>query len=424
MPPAAIAVVRISGPQAESALATLTGGRIPAPRVATVRQLRDPANGALLDQALTLWFPGPASATGEDLVELHLHGGRAVVRAIEAVLGALDGLRPAVAGEFTRRALDHGRIDLAEAEGLADLLQAETETQRRQALVVAGGALSREVAGWRVRLLTLSARIEALLDFSDEDDVAADEAQIADIVAAKAALAEEWSAWLARPTTERLRDGITVAIAGPPNAGKSTLLNALAQREAAIVSPIAGTTRDVIEVPLALDGMAFRFADTAGLRDEGTDAIEAIGIDRARQWMETADMLLWLGLPDAAPPHPQLCRIAAQKDRADAIVGWSVHAARSDVILSAATGEGLDALHRWLTERARTLLPSVGELALNQRQRAALVDAHSSLHDPLRDPILIAEQLRGARLALDVVVGGVATEDMLDTLFGRFCIGK
>ena len=422
MPPAAIAVVRISGPDAGAALAALTGGRMPAPRVAALRPLRDPADGGLLDRALLLWLPGPATATGEDLAELHLHGGRAVVRSLERVLAALPGLRPALPGEFTRRALDHGRIDLAEAEGLADLLEAETETQRRQALAVAGGALSRAVAAWRERLLLLSARVEALLDFADEDDVAADEAEVAMIRSGCDALAQEWRDWLARPAAERLRDGITVAIAGPPNAGKSTLINALSQSEAAIVSPLAGTTRDVIEVPLALDGIAFRFADTAGLRDglgdDGADVIEAIGIARARRWMERADMLLWLGDPAVAPSHPLTCRVAAQADRRRAPAG-------ADLAVSAVTGQGMELLHRWIVDHARAIVPSVGEVALNQRQRDALAVAEAALREQeTGDPLLIAEQLRGARLALDAVVGGAATEDMLDALFGRFCIGK
>ncbi len=412
-------MLRVSGPQARSALSALAA-TLPSPRRATLRTLRDPATGEPLDTALLLWFPGPDTATGEDLAEIHAHGGRSTVRAIEAALGVLPGLRSAQPGEFTRRALMNGRIDLAEAEGLADLLSAETESQRKAALAVAGGALSRAVAEWQDRLLGLSARLEAVLDFSDEDDVDADATVIADINVQIQRLEDDWRNWLSRPSSERLRDGISVAIAGPPNAGKSTLLNALAEREAAIVSPIAGTTRDIIEVPLALDGIPFRFADTAGLHEGTGDSIEAIGIERAKAMIEASDILLWLGDPDPAPTHPRLCRIAAQSDRA------SEHqrAKAVDLTLSARTGEGMGALHHWLVAAARDLLPGEGEVALNRRHRAALAAASDVLSTPHTDPLIIAEQLRAARLAIDGITGTAGTEAMLDALFGRFCIGK
>ncbi|MEQ1688315.1 MAG: tRNA uridine-5-carboxymethylaminomethyl(34) synthesis GTPase MnmE [Sphingopyxis sp.] len=416
-PPAAIAIIRISGPCAGSALCALAG-KLPPPRVAKRAIVRD-ATGSELDRALLLWFPGPGSATGEDLAEIHAHGGRAVVRAIEAALAALPGLRRAEPGEFTRRALMNGRIDLAQAEGLADLLEAETEGQRRQALALAGGALSGKVADWQAQLLMLSARAEAMLDFADEDDVAADDAEILLINNVIEELSASWRHWLARPWAERLRDGLTVAIAGPPNVGKSTLLNALAAREAAIVSPIAGTTRDVIEVPLALDGIPFRFADTAGLHGGTGDVIEAEGIRRAQAWVAGADMLLWLGSPNDAPDHPHMCRIAAQADRVPADAG-------ADLALSAQTGKGMADLHRWLVDRARTLLPHEGEVALGARHRAALQAAADALDDGAAraDPLLLAESLRGARIAIDAITGRAGTEDMLDALFGRFCIGK
>lgn len=422
-PPAAIAVVRISGPNAAKAVRDLAG-RLPPPRRASLAALRDPAGGTELDRALLLWFPGPATATGEDLAELHLHGGRAVVRAVEAALAALPGLRPAAPGEFTRRALSYGRIDLAEAEGLGDLLSAETERQRRSAIAAAGGALSRAVEAWQERLLALSARVEALLDFADEDDVDADAADIAVLLDGAALLRDEWRAWLARPRTERLRDGITVAIAGPPNVGKSTLLNRLAQREAAIVSSIAGTTRDIIEVPIAIDGNPYRFADTAGLHDGGDDVIEAEGIARARRWMATADLLLWLGDAADTPDHPHVARVAAQADRADAIAGWAERAAKADIILSARSGEGMDQLYAWLAGAARTILPGEGDIALNERQAGALMQATEALDGQERDLILIAERLRSARVAIDAITGRAGTEAMLDALFGRFCIGK
>lgn len=423
LPPAAIAVVRISGPAAGQALRQLSG-RLPTPRRASLATLRDPADSSELDRALLLWFPGPSTATGEDLAEIHLHGGRAIVRAVESALAAMAGMRAAEPGEFTRRALLNGRIDLAEAEGLGDLLTAETEGQRRAAIAVAGGALSRAVADWQEQLLALSARVEALLDFADEDDVDADAADIAMLQSGAAALRTQWRDWLARPRAERLRDGITVAIAGPPNAGKSTLINVLAGRDAAIVSPQAGTTRDIIEVPLALAGLPFRIADTAGLHAGTGDAIEAEGMARARAWVNSADILLWLGLPADAPDHPRICRIAAQADRAIEQIDWSERSAAADIVLSARTGQGIDALHRWLSNTARTLLPQEGEIALNSRQANALAAAADALDGEVNDLILIAEQLRSARTAIDRITGQSGTEAMLDALFGRFCIGK
>ena len=309
-PPAAIGVIRISGAQAALAVRALAG-RLPAPRRASLATLRDAA-GVMLDSALVLWFPGPNTATGEDLAELHCHGGRAVIAAIETALAALPGLRRAEPGEFTRRAFANGRLDLAEAEGLADLLSAETELQRAAALGAMQGALSRQVEGWRARVLGLSAELEAVLDFSDEEDAA----DLPDGFTWNiAALAGELAEWLARPRSEKLGEGFRVVLAGPPNAGKSTLFNALVESEAAITSPIAGTTRDVIERSVAIAGVPFTFVDTAGLRDASSDAIETIGIDRARGELERADVVLWLG-PEGEGPSAAW-EIAAQADRAD-----------------------------------------------------------------------------------------------------------
>lgn len=427
MPPAAIGVVRVSGPAAGAALKALAG-RLPAPRQASLAALRD-ANGAPLDSALILWFPGPATATGEDLAELHLHGGRAVVAAVEAALGAMPDLRPALAGEFTRRAFDNGRIDLAEAEGLADLLAAETESQRVQALGLASGHVSRAVAAWQERLLGLMAGAEAELNFADEDDVEVGEGVAQRLIGGMGELAGELGIWLARPAAEVIAEGLSVVIAGPPNAGKSTLINSLAQRELAIVSPVAGTTRDVIETPLALDGIAMRFSDTAGIRGEGADAIEAIGISRAKAAVEGADILLWLGRPKDAPAHPRCIILAAQADRWRGDAAAEAEAAHCDLVLSAATGEGMDRLHRHIVDMARTLLPREGEAALRQRQRAALAEAREWLtveagSREAGDLILLAERLRLAAAALDRITGRAGVEDMLDALFGRFCIGK
>ncbi|AMU92171.1 tRNA uridine-5-carboxymethylaminomethyl(34) synthesis GTPase MnmE [Sphingopyxis macrogoltabida] len=427
VPPAAIAVVRISGAGAGPALKRLAG-RLPAPRRAVLADLRDGDDQAL-DRALLLWFPGPATATGEDLAELHLHGGRAVVAAVEAVLATMPGMRRAAAGEFTRRAFFNGRMDLAEAEGLADLLAAETESQRVQALAMVNGHVSRAVAEWQERLLGLMAAAEAELNFADEDDVEVGEVVAERLISGMDALAVELGEWLARPAAEVIAEGLSVVIAGPPNAGKSTLINALAQRELAIVSPIEGTTRDVIETPLALDGIAMRFSDTAGLRAEGADAIEAIGIDRAKQAVEGADILLWLGTPDAAPSHPRRVIVAAQADRWQGDAEAEAAASRCDLTLSAATGAGMDGLHRRIVDIARTLLPREGEAALRQRQRVALAEARDWLtivrgSREASDLILLAERLRLAGAALDRITGRAGVEDMLDALFGRFCIGK
>ena len=409
-PPAAIAVVRVSGPGALEA-ARAIAGRLPEARRAGLRALGD-GEGGLLDRALVLTFPGPESATGEDLVELHLHGGRAVVAAVERALGE-RGLRLAEPGEFTRRALANGRVDLAQAEGLADLLQAETEAQRVQAIGAAEGAVSGLVRGWSARVTGLSAQVEAALDFADEDDVAVDPGGIADAVAA---LRAEIADVLARPPVERLRDGVRVVLAGPPNAGKSTLLNLLTGREAAIVSPIAGTTRDVIEAPVVVEGVPYLLLDTAGLVDTTADAIEAIGVERARAAAGAADVVLWLG--DDAPPDGALWVWA----RADAL-GRGESPAGVDAITSSARPETIGALWRAIGARAAGLLPRADLPALNARQRAFVEEAASELAGDA-DPLILAERLRHVRVALARVTGEDATEAMLDALFGRFCIGK
>lgn len=414
LPPAGIAVIRISGPQAAEALQRLSG-KLPEPRRAVALHLRD-GQGSLLDHAMVLWLPGPGTATGEDTVELHCHGGRAVVVAVERALADIPGLRRAEPGEFTRRAFANGRIDLAEAEGLGDLLSAETELQRTSALAMVGGAFSRRVEDWRERLLMASAAVEAVLDFADEDDVAA---LPADFTSRLDVLAREIADQLSRPRAEALREGFRVVLAGPPNSGKSTLFNALVEAEAAITAPVAGTTRDVLTRPVAIAGVPFTFADTAGLRDETADAIEAIGIDRARSELERADLVLWLG-PEGEGPAGAW-EVAAQIDRADHPAKL---APRHSV--SAVTGEGMDGLRQALVDAARAIMPKPGEAALNARQHRLLGDAHAALMaaSAQRDALLVAENLRLARVAFDALLGRTTTEDMLDALFGRFCIGK
>lgn len=417
VPPAAIAVVRVSGGHAIAALKALAGSLPPARR-ASLRRLTD-ATGVVLDEALVVIFPGPNTATGEDLAELHLHGGRAVVRGVEAALMVMPGLRRAEPGEFTRRAFLNGRLDINEAEGLADLLAAETEWQRRSALQMVGGAFSKAIDSWREDLLGISGTLEALLDFSDEDDVSPEEN--INITMRCNELHDVIQRHLALPGAQKLRDGLRVVIAGPPNSGKSTLLNALVSREAAIVSDIAGTTRDLIDVPVAFDGIPFVFTDTAGLRDQTDDEIESIGIERAETAIAASDILLWLGAEGAGPVHPYSLEIEAKADDPD-----HMRKSSNALKLSAKTSDGLADLIHWLTATAQTLLPPPDSFAVNARQEALLFDVVCSLSEAARaaDLLVTAEELRQARLALDALTGRASTEDMLDALFGRFCIGK
>ncbi|MBO6527331.1 tRNA uridine-5-carboxymethylaminomethyl(34) synthesis GTPase MnmE [Erythrobacter sp.] len=411
-PPAGIGVIRISGIDAGRALETLAGSLPPA-RSPRLRTLHD-ADGDVLDVALVLWFPGPATATGEDLAEIHCHGGRAVVAAILASLACIDGLREAEPGEFTRRAFTNGRIDLAEAEGLADLLAAETELQRRGALLAAGGDVSRRIEDWRGSILGLAASVEAVIDFADEDDVASlppsfDE-QLRALVAEIRKVAE-------RPAAERLRDGVRVVLAGPPNAGKSSLFNALLADDAAIVTAEAGTTRDVLERPVSIAGVPFVLIDTAGVRDQGAGAIEEIGIERARREIVSGQIVLWLGDARDAPKGALL--VQSKSDLADTTDS-------SVINVSAVTGSGLEALLERLVELGRAALPPVDRVAFNRRQKALALAAaeHLEAVDVAGDLLVAAENLRSARQSLDALVGRDSTEEMLDALFGRFCIGK
>lgn len=412
-PPAGIAVVRISGPRAGDTLAC-TAGTMPTPRMARLAPVRDPASGELLDRALILWMPGPETATGEDVAELHLHGGRAVVDGVLSMLRAQPGLRDAEAGEFTRRAFNNGRIDLNEAEGLADLLASETATQRRSALLAAGGFLSRQAEKWRGELLAIAAAIEATIDYSDEDDVSAETIDQARARAVRLCMAMK--AVLVRPAAERMRDGVRIAVAGPPNSGKSSLINALAGRDVAIESPLPGTTRDLIEVPISLGGMPVVLIDTAGLREAG-DEIEAIGIERARRAVASADVLLWLG-DDAPPPAEVAIAIHSRADERTS------HPTR--LAVSATTGLNLNQLADLLFEAAGRLLPGEDEISLNRRQRALFAEIAEALDAlPHEDDLLIvAEHLRVALRACERLAGRAGVEDMLDSLFARFCVGK
>jgi len=428
---AAVAVIRISGPASARILTDLSGP-LPAPRRLVLRTLRDPHTDEALDQALVVWMPGPGTFTGEDMAELHLHGGPAVRAAILSALAKSPGCRPAAPGDFTRRAFLNGRMDLTEAEGIADLIEAETEAQRRQALRQLDGVLGRQVAAWRDGLIDLLAGVEAALDFSDEGDVDDDA-----LDAALFARARDFRDAIADALDdgrrgERLRDGFTVVLAGPPNAGKSTLLNALSRRDAAIVSPIPGTTRDVIEVRCDLGGLPVLLIDTAGLREAG-DAIEAEGIRRTRARIAQADLVLVLDAGDAAPdaialpvPTPTVLRI---RTKADLPEGRPSSEARCGDLLaiSARTGEGLDTLLAAIERHAAAAVGGGAALVTRQRHREGLTRCRDHLDRLLRGaslPELVAEDLRLAVRALGEVAGHVGVEEMLDRLFAGFCIGK
>lgn len=422
----AVAVLRMSGPASEAILRRLAGG-LPKPRHASLRALRDPQGGETLDQALVLWFPGPASYTGEDSAEFQLHGGPAVIAAVGGALAAL-GARPAEPGEFTRRAFLNGRMDLTAAEGIADLIEAETEAQRRQALRQAGGALARLTGGWADRLLRLLAHQEAAIEFA-EDDLPTDLGDRAR--AGAAALRAEIATHLADGGQgERLRDGLLVAILGAPNAGKSSLLNALAGREAAIVSARAGTTRDVVEVRLALAGVPVTLADTAGLR-EAADEIEQEGIRRARRRAEEADLVLAVFAADRPPDAETLAWVKpgalVLANKTDIAAAPEAIGGVAPLAVSARSGAGLDALRTRLAGEAARLA-GAGDAALltRPRHRAALTEAAAWLAEAEAAPLpeLVAEALRAALRALGRLTGQVGVEDILDVVFRDFCIGK
>lgn len=417
---AAIAVIRLSGPNTAQIVQAMAGV-LPAARVARFVTLRDPESGEALDQGLALFFPSPGSPTGEDYAEFHIHGGRAVVDAVLKTLSRLA--RPAEAGEFARRGFANGKLDLSQAEALADLVEAQTEAQRRQALRVAGGALRRQIEAWRATLINALALVEAELDFSDEADVSAfDHDRLEKLLAP--ALEEMRRALAEAPASERMRDGFLVMLLGAPNSGKSTLINALTRRDLAIVSETPGTTRDMIEAHLDLDGLPVTFVDTAGLR-EAADAIERIGVDRVLGRVGSADLFLWLSPGGEAPPEdlaPEVDRllVASKADLTPAPSGWFG--------ISAISGAGLEALLCEISARAKARLgDGAGALLIRERHRAALTDASTALSDALgdeKDLEFIAEDLRSAARALGRIVGAVDVEHVLDAVFSRFCIGK
>lgn len=424
-PPTAIAIVRVSGPQAGEALVRLSK-KLPAPRKATHVLLADEALGPI-DDAVVLWFPGPASATGEDTAEFHIHGGRAVLAALFAALGAIPGLRLAEPGEFTRRAFENGKLDLTEAEGLDDLIHADTDRQRQQALRQLKGLLGDRARHWRQQIIEALALVEVGIDFSDEGDVSAE--LMAPALAKADALRAEIEAVLAsHGRSERLRDGMTVTIAGQPNVGKSTLMNQLARRDVAIVSPHAGTTRDVIEVQLDLDGYPVTLIDTAGIRDTA-DPVEQEGVRRARAKAAGADLVLWLVDSElAARPDAWLSGEAPV---------WIVQtksdlgSSPTDGVLqiSATRGDGIAALLSELVTFASGYFGG-GESSLitRTRQRDLLLKAAQSLRHvqfaAQHGDELVAEELRAAAQQLGRLLGRVDVEDVLDSIFRDFCIGK
>ncbi len=414
---AGVAVIRISGPRAFAIAQEITGKPVNW-RDTVLRNLYS-ADGEVIDQALVLSFVGPNSFTGEDVIELHLHGSIAVVRAMLSLLSTFDETRAAEAGEFTRRALENGKLDLAQVEGLADLIEAETEAQRKQAVRVLSGHLGKRVEGWRAKLIRAAALLEATIDFADEEvpvDVTPEVASLLSDVSndLKAEIAGTHVA-------ERIRHGFEVAIVGAPNAGKSTLLNALAGREAAITSEIAGTTRDVIEVRMDLNGLPVTLLDTAGLR-ESDDQVESIGINRARERAEVADLRVFLTEPNED--------LGVKMQSGDISVHPKADLKKRPNSVSGKTGEGIDALITKVQETLSNRSSSIG-LATHERHRVALKKAASSLAEVdvilSRGPDsydLAAEELRYAVRSLESLVGLIGVENLLDEIFSSFCVGK
>lgn len=432
---AGVAVVRVSGSKSAKALERL-GGKPLAPRKMTRLQIIDPNSSDVLDDSLAVWFPAPHSFTGEDVLELHIHGGRAVMDSVLAALSTIGGLRPAEPGEFTRRAFDGGKLDLTQAEALADLVDADTRAQARQALKQMGGALKSRYDAWRQRLIQSLAHLEAVIDFPDEDLPEETAKALWDGVAA---LDAEIAAHLAdNGRGERLRDGVHVTIVGPPNAGKSSLLNMLAKREAAIVSETAGTTRDVIEVHLDLAGFPVLIADTAGLR-ETDDTIEDEGVRRARQRADQADLVIALfdgaTYPNRDPATDVLITeqtlvVVNKADLLDQAREQELDVAEgggATYFISVKTGFGLEHLISMITERVADLCDTGSDAPLTRaRHRAALIECREALAraQQITLPELAAEDLRLAMRALGRITGHVDVEDLLDVIFSNFCIGK
>jgi tRNA modification GTPase len=423
-PPSAISIVRVSGSQARAVLASLAG-KVPKPRLASRALLRG-HDQQPIDDSIVLWFEGPASATGEDVAEFHVHGGRAVLSALFAALSAFENVRAAEPGEFTRRAFENGKLDLTEAEALDDLVRADTDRQRRQALRHLKGLLGERARDWRARIIEASALIEAGIDFSDEGDVP-QELIVPALTRIRGLLNEIQEVLAAQGRAERLREGLVVAIAGPPNVGKSTLMNLLARREVAIVSPHAGTTRDVIEVQLDLDGYPVTVIDTAGIR-ETDDPVEQEGVRRARKRAVEADLVLWM----VDSPHKGLVSVSEApvwvlRNKIDLEPAGDEDGA--DFEISANRGEGISGLMGALVGFARDFFGEREDgLIGRERQRTLLQRTVLSLQLSLavadRGEELVAEELRTASQFLGRLLGRVDVEEVLDVIFREFCVGK
>jgi len=421
---AGLAVIRLSGPSVRTALEKMIAP-VPKPRAAAFRTIRDPLTGEALDRALVLWFMAPASETGEDVAEFQTHGSPAVIKAMLAALGKLEGCRLAEPGEFARRGFENGKIDLAEVEGLADLIEAETEAQRRQALAQSSGKLSELYEGWRARLIEIAALTEAAIDFSDEADVAS--SSLSEARNRAQSLGTEIAAHLDDGHRgEIVRDGFRVALLGAPNAGKSSLLNALARRDAAIVSAEAGTTRDVIEVRLDLAGLPVVISDTAGIR-EAMSEVEREGIRRSLVAARDANLILWLSEDGDSNPPDGISRETSLAIRSKADL--TRESTANPLAVSALTGEGMDRLVREIAKRAAEAVGTGTEPVLTQARHrqsleAALAEIRAFLVGPADAVELRAEEIRRAAHAIGRITGRVDVEDVLREIFGRFCIGK
>lgn len=414
---AGVAIIRVSGPKSEDVLERLCGAPLPPPRYLSLRELQ--SDGELLDRALAVRFVAGASYTGEDMCEFHVHGGRATVSRVLTALSGVGGVRGARPGEFTRRALESGALDLSQAEAVADLIDSDTEAQRKQALAVMEGALSSEVSGWRAHLVQALALVEASIDFADEEDAPTD--VTADVQLSLSTVQRQLEGAIeGAQLASRVREGFVVALVGPPNVGKSTLINVIAGEEAAIVSPVAGTTRDVIHVSASLDGLPVTFLDMAGIREAG-DTIEELGVSRAIRHAEDADLRLFLSSWDTG-------EIGADLWKEGDVTVWTKADQGSgpgEVSISALTGVGVDALLAKVASRLLAFAPRDGLFA-HARHQEDLRSGAEALGRALRHDAgeLIAEEIRVAVRHLDLLVGSVDVETVLDEVFSRFCIGK
>lgn len=432
----AVALVRISGRACYKILASITP-KIPEPRKAALRVLSDPATGAVIDKALVVWFPGPASYSGEDCIELSLHGSQAVIARLFSILGHMPAVRLAAAGEFTRRALENGKVDLLEVESLADLISAETEQQRRLGIAGMSGGFRDAIQSWRLGLLEALVAVEGELDFSDQKDV--DPSNPFHIIQTCRSISDSMKSWLSSESCpELIRYGVSILIAGPPNVGKSTLLNALARRDVAIVSEFPGTTRDLIEIRLDLNGYLVNLIDSAGLRTS-VEPVEKIGIERALERSNHVELVLWLS-DHREPTHPPIdfnnakvweihTKIDCCSEPKHEIAGRVGHLDQDPFLrISATSGQNIPELLLRLREFVTNIATVDGsEAVVNERQRQALNRAIGPLIeivDGIPYEEVVADNLRSAIHHLEILIGKVSIEDVLSEIFSRFCVGK